>query len=230
VTTPTTHAAEPLDWPDPDTPVLLHRKLNPAADPTMLSVFAEDRWNLTPGLFEAHAPTTRLNFQPVPQPFRDMVKHYLWQVINHPASRRLRQAQNTRLALRSVALTLPRLNTFVLWLHSHGIHSFAAVTSQHLDSYLRDVAITETTNTVRSGLLVEVRRVWSYRDRLPEPMRLPAAPPWDGEEPRDLLGIVVKSGVNRTPRIHTDTIDLLCGHCGSSRTSPRTSSPPSTST
>jgi integrase len=209
VTTPTAHAGEPLDWPDPDTPVLLHRKLNPAADTTTLSVFAEDRWNLTPGLFEAHAPTTRLNFQPVPQPFRDTVKHYLWQVINHPAPRRLRQAQSTRLALRSMALALPRLNTFVLWLHSHGIPSFTAVTAQHLDSYLRDVAITEATSNMKAALLVEVRRLWCYRDRLAEAMRLPAAPPWDGEEPRYLLGIVVRAGVNRTPRIHTDTIELL---------------------
>jgi integrase len=198
-----------LDEPGLDTPVLLHRKLNPAADTSMLSVFAEDRWNLTPGLFEAHAPTTRLNFEVVPPQFRDQIKHYIWHVLNHPTPQRLRQAQGTRLALRSVAIALPRLNTFLVWLDSHAVTSLTAVTAQHLDRYLHDVVITETTENMKSGLLVEVRRLWSYRDSLPESMRLPASPPWDGEEPRDLLGVRVKSGVNRTPRLHTDTIDLL---------------------
>lgn len=208
-TSPAVSIDDRVDWPAPQTPVLLHRQLNPNADTAMLSVFAGDRWNLTPGLFEAHVPTTKLNFLPVPERFRDPVKHYLWQVINHAAPRRLRQAQSTRLALRSIALVLPRLNTFVLWLDSHGVGSFNTVTPQHLDRYLQDIQATEATDNLKSGLLVEVRRLWSYRNRLPEPLQLPVSPPWDGDEPRDLLGITVRAGVNRTPRIHADTIDVL---------------------
>ncbi len=80
-------AATVLELPGPTTPVLARRRLNPAADPASLSRFADDRWNLTPGLFEAHASTTRLNLASIPTPFREPVKHYLWQLINHAPPR-----------------------------------------------------------------------------------------------------------------------------------------------
>lgn len=113
------------------------------------------------------------------------------------------------MALITLPLLLPRLTAFALWLHCHHVASFGAVTEQHLRSYRRDVVNTEATSEHKAELLIEVRRLGSYREQLPESMRLPAAPPWGGERPRDLLGMRVRSGVNRTPRIHTDTIDLL---------------------
>jgi len=201
--------AAALQWPDSATPVLLRRQLNPATDPVTLSVFADDQWNLTPGLFEAHAATTRLNLRSVPAPFRDPVKHYLWQVINHAPSPRSRELLHTQLALSTLPLVLSRLTAFALWLHGRRVGSFGAVTEQHLDSYLSDVMNSETTSEHKAALLIEVRRVWSYRERLPEAMRLPVDPPWSGDRPCDLLGTRVRSGVNRTPRIQTDTIDLL---------------------
>lgn len=207
-----THAVPttvPSEWPSPVTPALLHRKLVAAADPATLSVFADDWWDLTPGLFESHVATTRLNFTAVPAQFRDPVKHYIWQVINHEPTQRLRHARGTRLALRSIALALPRLNAFVVWLDSHGINSFDAVTNDALDRYLNDVILTEATTTMKAALLIEVRRLWSYRERIAAVMRLPAAVLWDGEEPQVLVGRVVAPRENRTPRIATDTIDLL---------------------
>lgn len=198
-----------MRWPDPATVVLSGRKLNPAADPATLSVFGDDQWDLTPGLFEAHAATTRLNLRRVPAPFRDPVKHYLWQLINRAHARSQHEDRNTELALSTLPLLLSRLTAFTLWLQAHDLASFGAVTEQHLDSYLNDVVNTETTGEHKAELLSEVRRLWSYRQRLPESMRLPAGPPWGGERPRDLLGLRTRSGVNRTPRIHTDTIELL---------------------
>jgi hypothetical protein len=202
-------SASPVQWPDTATLVLARRQLNPATDRATLSVFADDQWNLTPGLFEAHATTTRLNLRSVPEPFRDQVKHYLWQLINLSPTRHQRGQLHSQLALSTLPLVLPRLTAFALWLHGHRVASFGAVTEQHLDSYLSDVVNSETTSEHKAELLIEVRRLWSYRERLPEAMRLPAAPPWGGDRPRDLLGMRVRSGVNRTPRIHTDTIDLL---------------------
>ncbi|MDT5026396.1 MAG: hypothetical protein QOE61_2822, partial [Micromonosporaceae bacterium] len=72
-----------LNLPGPGTLVLRDRKLNPGRESTELSVFADVRWDLSPGVFEAHVPTSRLNFLVVPDPFRETVKHYIWQVINH---------------------------------------------------------------------------------------------------------------------------------------------------
>ena len=198
-----------VQLPDPVTPVLARRQLNPAADPDTLSTFADDRWNLTPGLFEAHARTTRLNLRSIPEPMRDPVKHYLWQLINGDPKRRRPGQVNSQLALSTLPLVLTRLNVFALWLHGHRVGSLDVVTGRHLDRYLADVVSSETSSGHKAELLIEVRRLWSYRDQLPEAMRLPIDPPWGGERPRDLLGIRVRSGVNRTPRIHTDTIDLL---------------------
>jgi integrase len=207
--TGTDTSAAPLQWPGPTTPVLARRKLNPATDRAALSVFADDQWNLTPGLFEAHAATRRLNLRSVPAPFRDPVKHYLWQLINHCPARRQRGQLHSQLALSTLPLALSRLTAFALWLDAHRVSTFGAVTEQHLDGYLSDVVNSETTSEHKAELLTEVRRLWFYRERLPEAMRLPEVPPWGGDRPRDLLGVRVKRGVNRTPRIPTDTIELL---------------------
>lgn len=202
-------AGNDLDWPSPNTPVLLRRKLNPAADPATLTVFADERWNLTPGLFEEHVPVTRLNFGAVPIAFREPVKHYFWQVINHDTPRRMRKSMSPRPALRTVAINMPRLAAFTSWLDGHGVRSFAEVTTQDLDLYLTDVVTSDASDSMKSSLLTEVIRFWSYRTRLPEPMRMLAPPPWDGEQPRDLIGVVVKIGTNRTPRIAADTMESL---------------------
>jgi hypothetical protein len=152
---------------------------------------------------------TRLNFGPVPESFRDAVKHYFWQVINHDIPRRMRKTTSPRLALRTIAISQPRLTEFTVWLDSRGVRSFPTVTAEHLDLYLHHVLASETTDAMKGSLLTEVLRFWSYRSRLPESMRMPVAPPWDGESPCDLLGVVVKSGENRTPRIAANTMESL---------------------
>lgn len=198
-----------LDRPQPATPVLLHRKLNPAVDPARQSVFGDDRWDLTPGLFEAHAVTCRLNFLPVCEAFRDHAKHYVWQLINHERPRRLRATRGTQLALRSVSLTLPRIAAFLAWLDTHRISSCEQVTAADLERYLADVITAEATTSMKACLLVEVRRLWAYRERLPEAVRLPACEPWQGEDVKDLLGGRTRPRENRTPRLATNTIELL---------------------
>ncbi|MBN3459857.1 hypothetical protein JNN96_38190 [Mycobacterium sp. DSM 3803] len=198
-----------LETPRRETAVLLNRKLHPETDPETLTMFGDDRWNLTPGLFESHAPTVSLNFGSVPDSFRDAVKHYIWQLINHDAPRRLRDTDAARLALRTIVLLHPRFVSFVLWLDSYGIGSFSEVTSADLDRYLSDVVNCQDTPGMKASRLMEVRRFWSYRSRLPEPMRLTTPPLWDGEEPRDLVNATRHSSVNRTPRIQTDTMEML---------------------
>jgi hypothetical protein len=165
-----------LILPRPETSALLHRKQNPAVDPARHSLFRDDRWDLTPGLFEAHAVTCRLNFLPVPAGFRDHAKHYIWQLINHQPLRRLRSTRGTRLALRSVSLTLPRITTFLAWLDTHRITSCDRVTIEDLDRYLADVITLEATTSMKSSLLVEVRRLWG----LPRPVADRHAPARDG--------------------------------------------------
>jgi len=57
--------------------VLVHRRLRP--EPAhQLSVFSDDRWDLTPGIFEVHSTAHSVNFMKVPAPLRHAVKHYIW--------------------------------------------------------------------------------------------------------------------------------------------------------
>ena len=97
-------AGTPIPDPLPDTPVLLNRSINPEADPETCSVYAQDRWNLTPGTFESHVEAFGLNFTAVPAQYRAAVKRYFWCLINIDAPRRQRGGTVRRLALRSIQL------------------------------------------------------------------------------------------------------------------------------
>ena len=202
-------AGTPIPDPLPDTPVLLNRSINPEADPETCSVYAQDRWNLTPGTFESHVEAFGLNFTAVPAQYRAAVKRYFWCLINIDAPRRQRGGTVRRLALRSIQLAFRAFGAFVRWLHTNGIHGFGAVRREDLERYLSEVLAADVSVNTKRDLLGEVVRFWGYRLLLPEDIRLPACPPWDGADLRDLLGDPATPGVNRTPRINTDTIDLL---------------------
>jgi integrase len=195
--------------PGPGTPVLLRRKIHPGADPAGLSVFCDDRWNLTPGMFEDHLPSTSLNFTSVPDACRHQAKHYVWQLINHDMPQTLRHTHGRRLALRSIAVDFPRITAFLVWLDVRAITRIGDVTGQDLDAFLDDVAGGETPAGTKRGLLMEVLRLWAYRELLPADMQLPAAAPWCGEFPRELLVGPAAPRENRTRRIHQDTMEPL---------------------
>jgi hypothetical protein len=200
---------EDTEWPAPETLVLLRRQVRPGTDREALSRFADDRWDLTPAIFEDHTKAVSLNFAPVPVSWRLEVKHYVWQLLNLPQTRSLRHARGERLAPLSVASLFPNIKAFVRWLHSQQVTSFSQVTPGHLDRYLADL------KDMRIGLerkyrrVSEVRRLWAHRDVLPAHMQLPSAPPWGGEDPRDLFQQVRQNLENRTPRIYERTMQTL---------------------
>ena len=101
------------------TPVLLHRELVPGTDQRTVSVFGDDIWDLTPGVFEAHASAISLNFAIRPAALRQATKHYFWQLINHRSPARLRWANTARLSLLSVTNALHHFAVFLTWLDAH---------------------------------------------------------------------------------------------------------------
>jgi integrase len=206
-TAPTTDCGCAL--PTASTPVLVHREVLPDVDPATLSVFSDDVWDLSPGVFEAHTTAISLNFTTRPAPLREAAKHYFWQLINHRPPTPLRWANTARLSLMSIKCAFHSVMTFLTWLDVHHISSFDQVTPAHLDRFLNDILGSERSGTLKEDDLCEVRRLWSYRALLPESIRLPAQPLWDGEDTRDLLGIQRKRRENTTPRIHPDTMQAL---------------------
>jgi hypothetical protein len=196
-------------WPHPATPVLLHRRLRPGLNPDTLSVFDDDRWDLSPGIFEGHAGGVSVNFAACPPALRPAVKHYLWEAINHPPPRTWRGSKTDHLSLRSIVIAYSLLRVFVEWLDSRGVTRFDQATPESLDRYLDHVAGLERSPETKADYLHEVRRLWCYRDRLPEHLRLPATPPWDGEETQDLIDRPPPAG--RTP--HPASTLTPCSHC-----------------
>ena len=125
------------DRPRPATPVLLHRNLVPDLNTQALSVFGDDRWDLTPGVFEAHTQVRSLDFADCPADLRSATKHYCWELINHTAPQSMRGASTDRLSLPTVSVAFRRLLPFLTWLRVHGITSFDQVTTGGLGSLPR---------------------------------------------------------------------------------------------
>ncbi|MEU9079108.1 site-specific integrase [Kitasatospora sp. NPDC048538] len=195
--------------PHPGTPVLINRPIRPGTDPAGLSVFGEERWELTPALFEEHIATTSLNFALVPGPLRHTAKNYVWQLLNCPEPPALRRFTRTRLAVRSIVSLFSSLTVFLVWLDVRGITALADVGPNDLDAYLADLLESGTSRDTLGERIITVRRLWAWREMLPAYGRLPEAPPWRGADADELIGRKRRSGENRTPRIPPATIDRL---------------------
>ncbi|SKH61826.1 phage integrase family protein [Mycobacteroides abscessus subsp. massiliense] len=191
--------------------VLANRRLNPAADLNTLSRFGDEVWNLSPAIFESHSEGLSVNFGRLPEAYRQDVKRYTWHLLNSDAPYRLWHSSTPRISVRTAATAFRSFSVFVLWLSSHKIDRFADVTTEHLNQYLADILASDLTVMMKAVRLVEIPRFWSYRSLLPESVQLRVPVPWNGVEPRDLVGGGggFKSNVNRTPRIDTATIEPL---------------------
>jgi integrase len=195
--------------PTAASPVLLHRNLVPGAQPKDLSVFGDDIWNLTPAVFEAHYKAYSLNFTTRPAALREATKLYFWHLVNHPAPMPLRHAHTNRLSVASLHNAIRLFTVFLTWLDTRGLHSLDQITPTHLDQFLDDIRDAEYSVDHKQDILTEVRRLWCYRSLLPESMRLPPQPLWDGDDTADLIGVRRTSRENSTPRIHPDTLQPL---------------------
>ncbi|WP_406263420.1 hypothetical protein OIA45_47675 (plasmid) [Streptomyces chartreusis] len=197
-------------WPDPDTRVLLNRDLRPETDISQLSRFRHDRWDLNPAIFADHSSSYTLNFTMVPASLRLAAKHYVWQLLNHTEPPAMRGAGGTRIWITTIATQFNTALKFVLeWFADQGVTAFCQVTNAMLDAYL--VEISSEPDAVESCYrkLTEVRRLWAHRSVLPASMRLPEAPPWEGEDTGDLLGRTRNRRENRTRRIGEATMEML---------------------
>ncbi|MGX1972514.1 hypothetical protein [Streptomyces kronopolitis] len=200
---------EGTEWPGPETLVLLHRPLRPGTDASGLSQFADDHWDLNPAVFEDHARSRTMNFATIPKPLRQDAKYYFWQLINHTSPGSMRRANGDRPAINTILGAFSCFKPFLAWLHGHGVTVFAQVTPQLLDEYLLDLGEKKIGLDRKYRRVAEVRRLWTLRTVLPERMRLPAVPPWGGEDSRDLFGRVRGDRENRTARIGELTMQHL---------------------
>lgn len=195
-------------WPGPQTIVLLNRELVPGADSSKFSRFGHDRWHLNEAIFEQDVKPTSISFAPIPAPLRLMAKHYIWQQINAgPPPSSIRRGRSS---IRSIHVSWGYFKSFALWLHGRGITALTQVTAELLDQYLADLAGDDSLDLdLKFRRANEVRRLWSYRMLLPEQMRLPPAPPWNGDTAGELFGRYRTERENLTLRVGEATMQSL---------------------
>jgi integrase len=200
-------APAPATLPGPRTPVLTNRDLRPDARHAELSVFSDPRWDLTPGVFEDHVLGVCIDFARIREGWRQDMKTYFWLLVNLPdPPTRMRRSRATRLCLRSIPLLPPLLNRLLAWCDSRVLASLGHLDTAALDLFLSHLRGLECSTDVKSRVLTEVRRLWSYRELLPERLRLPDPLPWGDDDVRDLVGPTRTALENRTPRIHDTTL------------------------
>ncbi|MGK5171823.1 hypothetical protein [Geodermatophilus sp. CPCC 205761] len=207
VATPAPAEGAVLEAPGPDALVLANRPLRDRQ--CAMSRYGDDHWYLTPGLFEAHAKPVRLNWTKAAPVFRDALKTYAWMLINYEPTDEALATGYRRLSLMTVQTTLVPLRDFAEFLAARGRSHFSEVTEDDLDQYVSAVDAADISRPRKEDYALEVRRLWGHRHLLPPAMRLPEAPPWDGQEIEDLFGERNRTDENRTPRIDERTMNAL---------------------
>jgi hypothetical protein len=197
-------------FPADRTVVLSSRPLRPGTSPQRLSRFGDDRWDLSPAVFEEHMPAVSLGFDAVPPEFLHAAKTYVWILLNTGQPVPLRRSGGAaRLSVLTVAGLRSRLFPFFDFLASRRVKLLSQVTADDYDAYLARIRDAEITLMQREDLVTEVRRLWSYRAQMPAQHTLPDTLPWGGDDTQHLVGSRPAATENLTHRIPEDTMRAL---------------------
>ncbi|MEV8119612.1 hypothetical protein AB0268_04355 [Pseudarthrobacter oxydans] len=192
--------------------VLTNRPVRPDVEASRLSRFTDDRWDLTPGIFEDHGTKVSLTFEAFPSRWRLAVKEYFWCLINDDTARSLPAAQlGKRVSLRTISFARTPLAKVLTWAEDRGATSLEELSAAKLDLLLDNMATLDLSYLAKGRMICETRRLWAYRDVVPEVLRLPERQPWLGELTRDLFAEPQHRSWNRTPRIDDETLVPLLG-------------------
>lgn len=189
--------------------VLGDRPVADGTDLSQLSRYDDDVWDLTPGILDHHSTTLVYRFDVFPDHYRELAKQYVWTLINHDAPVAIHASGTPRLALRSICNSRAALNRVLIWFETYGISDLRSVRESDYDRLLAWLLTSDLNRGIAGDVLLEVRRLWSYRGLLDPPFQLPPPVPWYGATNQDLLGRSKSGPGNRTPRIADDTIQPL---------------------
>lgn len=203
-------AALALEFIDQHNPIVLgDRPLTEGTDQSQLSRYSDDVWNLTPGIMDHHSTTTVYRFDVFPDHYRELAKQYVWALINHDAPVAIHASGTPRLSLRSICNSRAALNRVLIWFETFGIRDLRSVRESDYERLLAWLLTSKLSRNATGDVLLEVRRLWSYRELLDPPFQLPSPVPWYGATNQDLLGRSKSGPENRTPRIADNTIQPL---------------------
>jgi integrase len=187
--------------------VLTNRPVRTDIDPSRSSRFTDDRWDLTPGIFENHSTKVSITFEVFPSRWRSAVKEYFWCLINDETPRPLPAAQfDKRVSLRTISFARSPLAKVLSWAEAHGVTRLEELSTIRFDQMLHDIAALDLSLNSKGMMVSETRRLWAYRDAVPAVLRLPERQPWLGELARDLFEQAPQRSGNRVPRINDATL------------------------
>lgn len=172
------------------------------------SVFGDDVWDLSAGVFEAHVPAVQLDWLSYPAEMRRSFKEYLWAIINIDTE--LLETNHTAWSVATIRFQHRYLRSFAQRMAAVGRTQISEVQPADLDWWVRQVQADTAPLRERHKLVNAVRSLWEYRALVPEFAQLQSLVPWNGRKAADLLGPLPSSfGENRTPRIDELTMTAL---------------------
>lgn len=142
--------------------VLAELTLRDGEDLQSTSRFAEDIWDLTPALHQAHQSSCKLYFQTLPAAFRAVAKELLFAFLAGP----LLPGQS-RAGIGRIRSHFTQVKTFLEWIDSRGIRSLADVADADLEAFNSFVVARDVSDASRRALRAAARAFWIYREYLP---------------------------------------------------------------
>jgi len=209
--TATSPEATPSGWPGPETIVLAGRPVRPGIPSSGLSRFEDDRWDLSPAIFEENSQSASLNHALVTHRFRPFVKLYCWLELSYDGEVTILRGSGIsgRVSVRTLLHLHRNIRAFLEWAGQRQVTTLGQITPNDLDDYLAAVRKADIPDGYKSDLLHAVRRIWSFRSVLPPEWRLPPEPCWKGRDTRILLGRSERPAENATRRIGEQAMTTL---------------------
>lgn len=194
--------------PADDTLVLLSRPTS-ATPMGGLSVFADARWDITPGLFDQQARGSSIPWHGLSDRWSIPTKAYFWQLINSSEVVALATSNVKRLSLRSLVFSAERTQVVLAWFDAMGVSDLKQFDSALQERFLLHILELEVSNRRKQQLVSEVIRLWMNRHLVEAPLRLPEKAPWDGASASSLVPQVTRPRENARHRIEDATLQPL---------------------
>ncbi|MDI9926618.1 hypothetical protein ACIGGF_13845 [Rhodococcus sp. NPDC078407] len=174
-----------------------------------ITVFADDVWPLHHIDHADHLASMNLNFNTVPEPFRNATKIYIFNILNTPMLRASAKIRRRMISPGSVQAAYYRLCALTQWLSARGYEQFAEITTETWEEYAAEIADSSSGRSFKGAILSFLCRIWVHNIDHPGPLHL-VQPPWFDRDLTNWIGDTRGQYENRTEPIPPDVMaDLL---------------------
>lgn len=174
-----------------------------------ITLFADNVWPVHHIDHADHLASKNLNFNKIPEPFRNATKIYIFNILNTPMLRASAKMRRRMISPGSVQIAYYRLCALTEWLSARGYGQFADVTTETWTEYAAEIADSSSGRSHKAATLTFLCRIWVHNVGLPGPLHL-VQPPWFDRDLTKWVGTARSQYENRTEPIQPDVMaDLL---------------------